>query len=85
MGSDFFHKNFLSAHHSEVISPKFRSLRIRQEPLDEARKLEQCPSVSVNVFCKKCFLSVNLEILKLCEVGPHRKIGPGIRCCKKLF
>ena len=27
----------------------------------------------------------NLEILKLCEGGPHRKIGPGIRCCKKLF
>ena len=46
MGSDFFHKNFLSAHHSEVTCPKFRSLRIRQEPLDEAENwnnVHLCP------------------------------------------
>ena len=46
MGSDFFHKNFLSAHHSEVTCPKFRSLRIRQESLDEAENwnnVHLCP------------------------------------------
>lgn len=46
MGSDFFHKNFLSAHHSEVTCPKFRSPRIMQEPLDEAENwnnVHLCP------------------------------------------
>lgn len=46
MGSDFFHKNFLSAHHSGVTNHKFRSLEIRQEFLDEAENwnnVHLCP------------------------------------------
>ena len=56
MGSDFFHKNFLSAHHSEVTSPKFRSLRIRQELLDEAENWNNVHLCPLMRSCKKCFL-----------------------------